>query len=172
MRKEIYQFLKIALSSKEKLDGHFSSSDSKKWDPFLKNLRSKKFVSTVKLDPRSDEKLKRFSDAIGHHYASKDPGVPVKGSTGKTYKVKYHEDLKRFSCNCNHWVYDLSHLETPKDCKHIDQIKQVKEASSTMDLIRALHGMSMYGSSIKKNIEPTIANKAYDQYLRKKQSPS
>ena len=129
MEPGLFSFHKMAaeqVSQKhtDKLDEHFGGSDPQRWRNFRRGLRTKGFVKAVQQDDRADDKLKRFAEMVGRHYSARDPGVPVKGSTGKTYHVRYHEDLGRFSCGCNHWIYDLSH-QTKKDadCRHISQVR-------------------------------------------------
>lgn len=156
----------------EKLDTHFSSHENTRWRDFRRNLRSRGFVKAVQQDERADEKLKRFAEMIGRHHASKDPGVPVKGSSGKTYKVKYHQDLERFSCNCNHWVYDLSHqTSADADCKHIKQVRASMTKQAFQDLkplLRGIRGLQTYSNSQTEGMKARISNDAYARHMLKR----
>jgi hypothetical protein len=91
-------------------------------------------VEAVKQDPRADDKLKRFSQCIGEYHSSKDTGVPVKGESGKTYRVKYLAKAGRFGCNCKHWTFDQSHKTAKNaDCKHIAQVKRSMEKNAGLE---------------------------------------
>lgn len=109
----------------EFLDSHFSLSPQ--WKTFKKKLRAKSFVEAVRQDNRSDDKLKRYSEANAKHVQAR--GVPTFSipsmSSGKKYSVKYHEDLDRFTCNCGDWVHARSHQtgKASQDCKHIKHLK-------------------------------------------------
>lgn len=107
------------------LDNHFSLSPQ--WKTFKKKLRSPSFVSAVKQDTRSDDKLKRYSDANAKHLQARGVPtfvIPSRTSSGK-YSVKYHPDIDRFSCNCGDWVHTRSHQtgKSQQDCKHIAQVR-------------------------------------------------
>lgn len=109
----------------EFLDEHFSLSPQ--WKTFKKKLRSPSFVAAVKQDLRSDDKLKRYSDANAKHLQAR--GVPTFAipsmTSSKNYSVKYHSDIDRFSCNCGDWVHARSHQtgKTQQDCKHIKHVR-------------------------------------------------
>ena len=152
----------------EKLDAHFSSHEKTRWRDFRRHLRAKGFVEAVKQDDRSDDKLKRFAEMIGRHHGSKDPGVPVKGSSGKTYKVKFHEDIKRFSCNCNHWIYDLSHQTSEgADCKHIKQVKSSFQKQADMQpLLRGIRGLQVYSTHKDEETKARITNDAFNRHFK------
>lgn len=110
----------------EFLDSHFSLSPQ--WKTFKKKLRSPSFVSAVKQDLRSDDKLKRYSEANAKHVQAKGVpsfSVPSMSGSRKSYSVKYHTDIDRYSCNCGDWVHARSHQtnETSQDCKHIKHVK-------------------------------------------------
>lgn len=109
----------------EFLDEHFGISPM--WKNFRKKLRSKSFVEAVKQDTRSDEKLKRYSEANGQHLRARGvPTFPVPSqSSGKSYTVKFHPDTERYSCSCGDWIHARSHKVGKKqqDCKHIWLVK-------------------------------------------------
>lgn len=110
----------------EFLDEHFSLSPQ--WRTFKKKLRSKSFLEAVKQDSRSDDKLKRYSEANSRHLRARGvPTFPVMSQSGSTkdYTVKYHADIDRFSCNCGDWIHSRSHQtrKTNQDCKHIRHVK-------------------------------------------------
>jgi hypothetical protein len=109
----------------EFLDEHFSISPQ--WKEFKKKLRSPTFVEAVKDDTRSDEKLKRYSEANATHVQAKGvPSFPVPSqSSSKWYTVKYHPDINRFTCNCGDWVHKRSWKEEKKqrDCKHVQLVR-------------------------------------------------
>jgi hypothetical protein len=117
----------------EFLDEHFGISPA--WKDFKKKLRNKSFVEAVKQDTRSDEKLKRYSEANSKHLRARGvPTFPVPSqSSSKTYSVKYHPDDGRFSCSCGDWVHARSHqVSKPKqDCKHIWLVKHELKQSGT-----------------------------------------
>lgn len=118
----------------EFLDEHFSLSPQ--WKSFKQKLRSKSFVEAVKQDTRSDDKLKRYSEANAKHVQARGvPTFPVPSqSSGSTkYNVKYHPDIDRYSCNCGDWVHARSHQTGKKqqDCKHIWLVKNELKISGT-----------------------------------------
>jgi cytidylate kinase len=105
------------------LDQHFTTDDRSKWRSFRARLKDPGFVSAVKQDTRSDQKLKNFSEMIGRHDRSDVPSVTVHG-VGGDYKVKYHPDIDRFSCDCGNWTYKQSVKHNKRsDCKHIRLVK-------------------------------------------------
>jgi hypothetical protein len=117
---------KINPQHEEFLDEHFSLSPQ--WKTFKNKLRSKSFLETVKQDPRSDDKLKRYSEANSKHLRARGvPTFPVMSQSGDTkdYTIKYHADIDRFSCNCGDWIHSRSHqaAKTSQDCKHIRHVK-------------------------------------------------
>ncbi len=115
------------------LDSHFSLSPQ--WKTFKKKLRSQSFVSAVHQDIRSDDKLKRYSEANGKHLRARGvPTFPVPSqSSNKDYTVKFHPEDQRFSCNCGDWVHVRSHqVSKPKqECKHIWLVKNELKQSGT-----------------------------------------
>lgn len=117
----------------EFLDEHFSVSP--RWKDFRNKLKSKAFVSAVKQDTRSDDKLKRYSEANGKHLRARGvPTFPVPSqSSSKSYAVKYHPDDGRYSCNCGDWVHARSHQTAKRnqDCKHIWLVKHELKMSGT-----------------------------------------
>ncbi len=135
----------------EFLDEHFSVNA--RWKDFRKKLKSSTFVSAVKQDTRSDEKLKRYSEANGKHLRARGvPTFPVPSqSSSKTYNVKYHPDDGRYSCNCGDWIHARSHqtAKRKQDCKHIWLVKnELKLSGKDVDsmvkkaaFIRALQGL-------------------------------
>jgi hypothetical protein len=142
MRRAFTEILKTAFPKappkvyQEKLDEHFSSTDSKKWKTFQRNLKSKSFVKAVIQDDRSDDKLKRFSQMVNMHQTGKGPSVRVPSQTdGRWYTVKYHEEPNRWSCSCPDWTY-VQCLKKKGNCKHIDlvtsQLSMVKKASNAL----------------------------------------
>lgn len=125
MRRGFFQLLEkhAAVADPAKfLEKHFSDP---RWEEFRKKLRSKTFVRAVKTDDRSDSKLKRYAEMNHRHKVDKGPIFPVPSQTsGRTYTVKYHPDLDRFSCNCGDWHYTQSHKTGKnRDCKHIQMAK-------------------------------------------------
>lgn len=124
MRSDLFWALHKLANSEKFLEKHFSSPS---WDEFQQRLRSKGFVQAVESDPRSDTKLKRFAENIGRHKQAKGvPSFPVPSqSSGKSYTVKYHPDVDRFSCNCGDWTYAKSWQEGKggRDCKHIKMVQ-------------------------------------------------
>ncbi len=132
MKNNLFAFLhKLAAPQsqpqhEEFLDSHFSISPS--WKTFKKKLRSRSFLEAVKQDTRSDDKLKRYSEANSRHLRARGvPTFPVMSQSGSTkdYTVKYHADIDRFSCNCGDWIHAKSHQtsKNSQDCKHIKHVK-------------------------------------------------
>lgn len=110
----------------EFLDEHFQAGVPSDWRAFHRKLRSKSFVESVRQDPRSDPKLKRFVKMVGYRQSSNQPGVPVVGDAGTTYKVRYHPEAQRFSCSCKDWTYARSHKRQgpSANCKHINRVRE------------------------------------------------
>ncbi len=140
----LFSFLKQAASVREKLDQHFDSDWSgkgKKWNAFRQNLKSKRFAEAAMSDPRADEKLKKYVEMVHLHKAGKGPTFPVKSdSSGKTYQVKYHPSIGRFTCPCLDWT--IKHSIDGGDCRHIRKLKSqtamVKAASLALREIAGL----------------------------------
>jgi len=149
MNPGLFRFFKLAASVHEKLDTHFSTiSDGKKWATFRRELKSKGFLKAVEDDDRSDDKLKQYSKMVHLHKTGKGPTFPVKSDdSGKTYVVKYHPDLQRFSCPCPDWT--IKHTIDGGDCKHIRKLKSqasmVKEAGFAL---RELMGAGRLGAQL------------------------
>lgn len=126
---------KIQPKHMEFLDEHFSISPQ--WKDFKKQLRTKAFVTAVKEDSRSDEKLKRYSEANSKHMRARGvPSFPVPSqSSNKMYTVKFHPGEERFSCSCGDWVHARSHQTAKKqqDCKHVWLVKnELKQSGTTL----------------------------------------
>jgi len=115
------------------LDQHFIGTDRDRWRSFRAKLKDPGFVSAVKQDTRSDKKLKQFSEMVGRHDRHDLPALTVHGASG-SYKVKYHSDIDRFSCDCGDWTYKQSVKKNKKsDCKHIKMVKaQAERAGEPM----------------------------------------
>ncbi len=148
MNPTLLSFLKIAAPStraREQLDLHFTLDDKKKWQRFRQNLRGKGFLEAVHGDERSDEKLKKFSQMVHMHKTGRGPSFDVKSdSSGKTYTVKYHPDLERFSCSCPDWT--IKHTIDGGDCKHIRKLKSQSSMVKTSGLaLRELFGAGRAG---------------------------
>ncbi len=118
----------------EFLDDHFNTNPQ--WQTFKKKLRSPSFVEAIQQDIRSDEKLKRYSEANSKHIRTRGvPTFPVPSQSGnKPYTVKYHPDIDRFSCNCGDWSYTRSHQtgRSQQDCKHIKSVKASNPDTSAL----------------------------------------
>lgn len=123
MTSKLFNFLKLAAGSQEKLDMHFSTpgSDSKRWALFRRELKSKGFVKAIEADDRSDEKLKQYAKMVHLHKTGKGPSFSITGDTGKRYTVKYHSSIDRFTCSCPDWT--IKHSVDGKDCKHIRKLQ-------------------------------------------------
>ena len=107
----------------EFLDEHFGVDP--RWKEFHRKLRSKKFVDAIKQDTRSNRKLKRFSRMVGLRQQTKQKGLLIAGDSGKSYRIKYHPEAKRFSCSCKDWTYKRSTRNRGRtgDCKHIGRMR-------------------------------------------------
>jgi len=127
--------LRVLPKHQEFLDEHFSVDP--KWKAFRAKLRSKSFVEAVKADTRADSKLKRYSDGNAKHLQARGvPTFPVPSQSdgGKSYAVKYHADVDRFTCNCGDWIHKRSWRQGQKtrDCKHIWLVKnELKNQGTT-----------------------------------------
>lgn len=136
----------------EFLDEHFSINPA--WKDFKKKLRSKSFVEAVKQDTRSDEKLKRYSEANGEHIRAR--GVPTfkvpSDSSNKNYTVKFHPGSERFSCNCGDWVHARSHQVGKKqqDCKHVTMLKTQLKMSGELSKLTKQAAMGLAAVSVLK----------------------
>jgi len=139
MNTKLFSFLKLAApTNRERLDLHFGSGDGKRWEKFQRALKSRGFVKAIEKDERADEKLKQYSRMVHLHKTGKGPVFPVKSdSSGKTYQVKYHSSIGRFTCSCPDWT--IKHSVSGGDCKHISKLKSqsemVKRASMAMQSI-------------------------------------
>jgi hypothetical protein len=164
----------------DQVDTHFASADPKKWKEFRRRLRDKGFAAAVRRDERSDAKLKRFTDLVGRHVSLKDPGIPVEGSEGKKYRVKYHADITRYSCSCPHWTYKLAPSPEGGDCRHIEQVRGAeKRASVTVTLPKAVQNLLSAGwvhRQTEKNKDKAYkarsARKAYHEIVPRELQPS
>jgi len=114
----------------EFLDNHFTDASTSKWRAFKNKLVSPKFVDAVRQDERADSKLKRYSENNARHMQAK--GVPSyrvpSQSSGKSYTVKFHPSVKRFSCNCGDWVHKQSTKGKGGECKHVNMVKRELES--------------------------------------------
>ena len=131
MMPQLFQMLtKLAAIATSKdhqefLDDHFVDTGTAKWKTFKNKLTSPKFVAAVRQDERADSKLKRYSENNARHMQAK--GIPSykvpSQSSGKSYTVKYHPDIKKYSCNCGDWVHKQSTKGKGGDCKHVQMLK-------------------------------------------------
>jgi predicted nucleic acid-binding Zn finger protein len=124
------------------LDDHFTDTGTGKWRPFKKKLVSPRFVDAVRKDERSDAKLKRWSNVLHKHLTAKAEAFKVPSqSSGKSYTVKYHTDLNRFTCGCPDFTYAQS-VKTSKnrDCKHIQLLKMELKSQGKQLEKRAMAG--------------------------------
>lgn len=137
MKPRLFQLLtKLAATeapkpeTQEFLDTHFSIKPD--WRQFRNKLTSKKFVEAVKHDTRADKKLQRYAEMNGKHMQAKGgPVYPVPSQSGSgKYQVKFHQDLKRYSCNCGDWIHQRSWRtgQRTRDCKHIKMIQSELKA--------------------------------------------
>lgn len=126
----------------EFLDEHFQAGVPSDWRSFHRKLRSKSFAQSVRQDPRSDAKLKRFAKMVSFRQSSKQPGVAIVGDTGRTYKVRYHPEAKRFSCSCKDWTYARSHKHrgTSGNCKHIQRVQDGVKQQLMEKTARSIRG--------------------------------
>lgn len=101
------------------LDMHFGISPQ--WTDFHKKLKDPSFISAVKSDTRSDDKLKAFVQAVGMRDQAKGKSVKAPSDSNGSYKIKYHPQANRFSCTCPDWTYKQS--VGGGECKHIQRMK-------------------------------------------------
>jgi hypothetical protein len=118
--------IKVQPKHLEFLDQHFGVDPA--WKTFRAKLRSPSFVDAVKADTRSDNKLKRYSEGNAKHLQARGiPTFPVPSQSdgSKTYDVKYHPDIDRFTCNCGDWIHKRSWRkgQGTRDCKHVWLVK-------------------------------------------------
>jgi len=133
--------VKVQPKHQDFLDDHFGVAPE--WKKFLSKLKSPAFVDAVKADTRADFKLKRYSEGNAKHLQAKGVPtfpVPSQSSGAKSYNVKYHADIDRFTCNCGDWVHKRSWRkgQTTRDCKHVWLVKNElkNQGVSTQDLIK------------------------------------
>lgn len=172
---------------REMLDKHFAPHEKTDWTAFAKALRSKTFLTGVKGDDRSDDKLKRYSEAVHMHATGKGQKFLAPGSKG-AYIVKFHPKQDKWSCSCPDWKYARSHQvdKDGQECKHIAATKQqqtvpspIKEAS-VLDAVLSPQNIKStfqtYGNlrRAKKLDEETdrlnIKNEAYKSVFNKEAS--
>ena len=132
-----------SVQHQEFLDSHFTDSSSSRWRAFKNKLVSPRFVDAVKQDERADSKLKRYSENNARHMQAK--GVPSyqvpSQSSGKSYSVKYHPSVDRFSCNCGDWVHKKSTKGKGGECKHVKMVKrELQEQGIPKEKQAALRG--------------------------------
>jgi hypothetical protein len=127
---QILSKLQPSKEHQEFLDSHFTDTSTSKWKAFKNKLVSTKFVDAVKQDERADSKLKRYSENNARHMQAKGtPSYQVPSqSSGRSYKVKYHPSIKRFSCNCGDWVHKQSTKGKGGECKHVKMVKRELQA--------------------------------------------
>lgn len=118
--------VRVLAKHQEFLDEHFGVSPV--WEKFRSRLKSPAFVDAVKTDTRSDSKLKRYSEGNAKHLQARGVPtfpVPSQSNTARSYAVKYHADIDRFTCDCGDWVHKRSWKKGQKtrDCKHIWLVK-------------------------------------------------
>jgi len=104
--------------AKELVSSHHKDRD---WGLFERNLKAKPFRQAVLSHPESDEKLKRYTKALGELKTSKNVvGVVPSRTSNRLYKIK---ELPggRLGCSCGDWQYARSHRGT--DCAHIREFK-------------------------------------------------
>lgn len=151
----------------EYLAGHFGDPQ---WKTFTRKLRSKGFSDSVREDPRSDPKLRRYAKMLHLRQSSGQPGVAVKGDTGKTYKVRYHPQANRFSCTCPDWTYSRSVGRS--SCKHIKRVKKSTRESLMMktavlaEYARMRYHMAKGDRMKDATTKRTIQNKAYRSHFK------
>lgn len=159
----------------DKLDDHFTRHDERKWSAFRRSLRAKSFAAAVQQDDRADDKLKRYAARINEYHHSQDPGYPVFGRTGKTYRVKYLEGAQRFGCNCDHWVHNLSHEESERDCRHItelrDRLSKPKEAELLNPLMFGIRTANTVHRSQEEAIKAHVTAKAFHEAFQNQPGP-
>ncbi len=147
--------VQIRPQDQEFLDEHFGVDA--RWKDFRKRLKTKAFVDAVKQDTRSDDKLKRYSEANGKHLRARGvPTFPVPSqSSNKTYTVKFHPDDGRFSCSCGDWIHARSHQvrKTGQDCKHIWLVKnELKQSGTDVQSMVKKAAMGMAAAWILENV--------------------
>jgi len=156
----------------EFLDEHFGGM-SPQWKKFHRNLRSPQFVDTVRQDTRSDRKLRRFSKMVGLRQQSKQPGLSARGDSGKSYRIKFHPEAKRFSCSCKDWTYRRSVKNRGKsgDCKHINRMKSTMKQGLTKTAFlgpaRLARGFYQEEKNKDEATKEKIRNKAYEEHFKR-----
>ena len=162
----------IVPQHQEYLDDHFGVAPD--WKGFRRKLRSKSFAESVKQDPRSDRKLKRFAKMVGLRQSSKSKGVVVASDVSGTYRVRYHPQVNRMSCTCKDWT----HVRSVKDrrigdCKHIKRVKgatkeqlmRQKKASLGLNLFRLGRRVSKQDKDTDKATKARVKWKAYKEHF-------
>ena len=158
--------LPVRREHQEFLDDHFGVSPQ--WKSFHRNLRKPEFGDAVRQDTRSDRKLKRFTKMVGMRQQSKQPGLKASGDTGKTYRIKYHPEAKRFSCSCNDWTYKRSvkNRGAGGECKHINRMKDsmkqtLMKTGSLLGIARIARGVGQEEKTRDSAKKAKITQEAY-----------
>jgi len=120
------------MKAKVKAEEHFEAG-TKDWKTFEKNLKGKNFQNVVVKDARADDKLKRYTQAMGDYLTSKKVFAKVPSqATGKQYTVKEMSN-GRLGCNCKDWQFKHSHAGG--DCKHIDEVAALRKTSGAIGAV-------------------------------------
>ncbi len=120
------ELIKLA-NSGSLVDSHHKAV-KKDWTKFERNLRSPKFQAAVMEHPGSDDKLKRYTKALGEYKRSTDTLAKIPSrSGGRLHKVKNLPN-GTLGCSCADWKYRRSHAG--EDCAHI------REARSAINSVR------------------------------------
>jgi hypothetical protein len=135
------------------------------WKAFEKDMkRSSSFRSVVVKSSKADEKLRRYTEAMGEYLSSKKvlARVPSR-TTRRDYAVKELRD-GRLGCGCKDWQYKHSH--NGSDCDHIREVSDLRKTGSAVRgvLASALATNRVQRSSDKgKDVKQTV--KAVHQKL-------
>lgn len=128
------------------------------WTSFEKDMkRSSTFRASVIKNDKADEKLRRYTEAMGEYLSSKKilARVPSR-TTRREYAVK-ELPSGRLGCGCKDWQYKHSHNGT--DCQHIREVSELRKTGSAVRgaLASALATSRVQRASNKgKNVKQTV----------------
>lgn len=106
-------------------------SGNPNWKAFEKDMRrSSSFRSAVVKSDKADEKLRRYTEAMGEYLSSKKVLARVPSRTSRReYAVKVLPS-GRLGCGCKDWQYKHSHQGT--DCAHIREVSELQKTGSAV----------------------------------------
>ena len=111
---------------KRRVEYHFSpKAGGERWDKFVRNAQSQRFVDVLSKHPDADAKLVQHAQSM-HDLQTAEPLGKIQSSRlpGKTYEIRKTDD-GRMACTCNDWRFKAS-VDPGHECKHIAAFRQNK----------------------------------------------